>query len=115
MFQGARLGNRWCFGEGDREVFLSVEGNLVLNNENAIRRAALAAGGIAQLPSCLVGVDHPRGTLVPLLRGYPRHRLGMRREHLRHEGERYQGWLRGDDGQPELGRELIAPRAIRAV
>jgi DNA-binding transcriptional LysR family regulator len=49
---------------------VQVDGNLRLNNENAIRQAALAGLGVALLPTYIVGADLQRGDLCSALSQY---------------------------------------------
>lgn len=68
----SRLGieNEWCFERGDDVIRVQVDGNLRLNNENAIRHAALAGLGVAMLPTYIVGADLRRGDLSTALSEY---------------------------------------------
>lgn len=58
---------RWSFRGPDGTVTVPVRGNLLVNNVEAIRVAALAGGGIAVLPRYVVESDIARGELVALL------------------------------------------------
>jgi DNA-binding transcriptional LysR family regulator len=60
----------WCFEQDGQETRITIDGRLRLNNQNAIRRAALAGLGIALLPTYLVGADLEQGLLQPVLGGY---------------------------------------------
>lgn len=68
----SRLGieNEWCFERADDVIRVQVGGNLRLNNENAIRLAALAGLGVALLPTYIVGADLQRGDLHTVLSEY---------------------------------------------
>jgi len=60
----------WCFNGPAGETKVVVDGNVRLNNQNAIRQAALAGVGIALLPTYLIGADLQRGALQPALAGH---------------------------------------------
>jgi DNA-binding transcriptional LysR family regulator len=61
---------KWRVDGPDGENWIDIDGNLRLNNENAIRRAALAGLGIAFLPTYVVGPDIQSGTLRAVLPEY---------------------------------------------
>jgi DNA-binding transcriptional LysR family regulator len=65
-----RRGRDWLFRtpEGDRTV--PIRGNLLLDNGDAYREAALAGLGVAQAASYLFGQDVAAGRLEPLLTDY---------------------------------------------
>src|SRR6185312_4100148 len=54
----------------DGNVTVEVNGSLRLDNENAVRQAALAGIGIAFLPTYVVGADLQQNRLQPLLPDY---------------------------------------------
>jgi DNA-binding transcriptional LysR family regulator len=57
----------WCFDAPGGETRVVVDGNVRLNNQNAIRQAALAGLGIALLPTYLIGADLREGALQSAL------------------------------------------------
>lgn len=61
---------KWRVDGPNGEDWIDIDGNLRLNNENAIRRAALAGLGVAFLPTYVVGPDIQSGLLQPLLTDY---------------------------------------------
>jgi len=61
---------KWRFGGSDGDAWVEMGGNLCLNNENAIRRAALDGLGIAMLPTYVIGADLRQGTLRAALTDY---------------------------------------------
>lgn len=62
--------NEWCFtGRGAYER-VSIDGNLRVNNENALWRAALGGSGVALLPTFIVGEDLQSGALEAVLADY---------------------------------------------
>ena len=60
----------WHFEGVDGHASVEVNGSLRLDNENAVRQAALAGCGIALLPTYIVGNDLQRGALCPVLPAY---------------------------------------------
>lgn len=60
----------WCLIGQEGTVWIEVDGNLRLNNENAIRYAALSGLGMALLPSYIVGPDLQSGALRAVLPDY---------------------------------------------
>jgi DNA-binding transcriptional LysR family regulator len=75
----SRLGTEkdWCFDGPDGEEWIPVGGNLRLNNENAIRQAALSGLGIALLPTYMVGADLQAGRLRSALADYTASESGL--------------------------------------
>jgi DNA-binding transcriptional LysR family regulator len=67
----SRLGPErlWHFDTADGHASIEVNGALRLDNENAVRQAALAGCGIALLPTYIVGGDLQQGTLRAVLPG----------------------------------------------
>lgn len=65
----------WRYQIGDELRDVAVQGNLRLNNTEAIRDAALNSLGIAQLGAFLVGEDIKRGRLVPVLQAQHRQEM----------------------------------------
>lgn len=61
----ARVGDEdeWTFESASTPTRVRVGGNVRLNNENAIRQAALAGLGLALLPTYIVDADIRRGDL----------------------------------------------------
>ena len=57
VFCGSGNARQWHFERDDAHASVEVSGSLRLDNENAVRRAALAACGIALLPTYMVGDD----------------------------------------------------------
>jgi len=68
----SRMGpeHSWHFEGVDGHASVEVNGSLRLDNENAVRQAALAGCGIALLPTYIVGNDLQRGALCPVLAAY---------------------------------------------
>jgi DNA-binding transcriptional LysR family regulator len=68
----SRLGPEhcWQFEGSGADASVEVTGSLRLDNENAVRQAALAGCGIALLPTYIVGDDLRRSALCPLLPDY---------------------------------------------
>ena len=68
----SRLGpeRHWHFDSADGRASVEVSGALRLDNENAVRQAALAGCGIALLPTYIVGGDLQQGTLRTVLAEY---------------------------------------------
>jgi len=60
----------WHFEGVDGHTSIEVSGSLRLDNENAVRQAALAGCGIALLPTYIVGSDLQRNALCALLPEY---------------------------------------------
>ncbi|SHF50848.1 LysR family transcriptional regulator [Vibrio gazogenes] len=65
-----RGGQAWTFHQRDKEYKVVPKGNLVMNNSEGIRRAALDGLGIAQLPTFMIGKDLTAGLLVPVMSHY---------------------------------------------
>ena len=65
----SRLGpeRTWHFDGPDGHASVDVNGTLRLDNENAVRQAALAALGIALLPTYIIGTDLQQNALRPVL------------------------------------------------
>ncbi len=61
----------WCFDGPAGETRVQVDGNVRLNNQNAIREAALAGLGVALLPTYLIGADLKAETLQSVLDAHP--------------------------------------------
>ncbi|MEO6748933.1 MAG: LysR family transcriptional regulator [Casimicrobiaceae bacterium] len=61
----------WCFGGAGGETRVTVDGSVRLNNQNAIREAALAGLGVALLPTYLIGADLQGGALQSVLDAHP--------------------------------------------
>lgn len=57
----------WTFALGEHIQDIEVRGHLVMNSSEALRAAALDAGGIALLPTYAVSDDLRKGSLVRLL------------------------------------------------
>jgi DNA-binding transcriptional LysR family regulator len=68
----SRLGPErlWHFDSADGHASVEVNGGLRLDNENAVRQAALAGCGIALLPTYIVGGDLQQGALRVVLPEY---------------------------------------------
>ncbi|HEX6794381.1 MAG TPA: LysR family transcriptional regulator [Casimicrobiaceae bacterium] len=60
----------WHFEGVDAHASVEVNGSLRLDNENAVRQAALGGCGIALLPTYIVGDDLQRGALCTVLPDY---------------------------------------------
>lgn len=67
IYSYASEGPLWRFRSAEGEVQLRLSGRLRINNGDALRAAALAGGGIALLPSFLVGDDLRAGRLLRVL------------------------------------------------
>ena len=65
----SRLGSErtWHLDGDDGRASIEVSGSLRLDNENAVRQAALAGCGIALLPTYIVGADLQHGSLRAVL------------------------------------------------
>jgi DNA-binding transcriptional LysR family regulator len=63
-------GRGWCFNGPQGELWTPVKGNVRLDNENAIRQAALSGLGVALLPNYIVGGDIQTGALHGVLSDY---------------------------------------------
>jgi len=65
----SRLGpeRTWHFERDEGHASVEVNGSLRLDNENAVRQAALAGCGIALLPTYIVGADLQHNTLRAVL------------------------------------------------
>jgi len=70
IFSAAETPRKWHLHGPEGPASVTVAGNLVFNNQGAIREAALQGGGIALLPTYLVGTDLQRGNLVSVLQHY---------------------------------------------
>jgi DNA-binding transcriptional LysR family regulator len=57
VFGGSGNSRQWHFDRDEAHASVEVSGSLRLDNENAVRRAALAGCGIALLPTYMVGDD----------------------------------------------------------
>lgn len=73
----AALRNEWRFLKGQEEVSVRISGNLMANNGDVLRAAALCGQGIVMQPTFLVGDDLNTGRLVPLLTEYRLPELGI--------------------------------------
>lgn len=62
-----RGGSEWTFYSSGSEFKVSPKGRLIVNNSEAIRRAALKGGGIANLPTFIAGKDISSGRLQVVL------------------------------------------------
>jgi DNA-binding transcriptional LysR family regulator len=62
--------NEWCFAAEGAEMRVPISGNLRVNNENALWRAALGGLGVALLPTFIAGEDLQSGALEAALTGY---------------------------------------------
>jgi DNA-binding transcriptional LysR family regulator len=70
LIHTALAGDRiWRFGSGKNGV--KVSGTFLSNSVLAIRKAAIAGAGIAQLPTYYIAHDLAAGRLVPLLPKFP--------------------------------------------
>ena len=66
-----RFGPEWTFkGEAGRPQTIRVRGNIVVNNGDALREAAVAGLGIAQGTWWLARKDLEAGAVVPILEDY---------------------------------------------
>jgi DNA-binding transcriptional LysR family regulator len=70
VFAPHGIERQWCFGTAENEIRVTVDGSVRLNNQNAIRQAALSGLGIALLPTYLIGADLQRGSLQQVLDGF---------------------------------------------
>ncbi|WNJ97474.1 LysR family transcriptional regulator [Vibrio ruber] len=70
LYSYFRGGQAWTFHQRDKEYKVVPKGNLVMNNSEGIRRAALDGLGIAQLPTFIIGKDVTAGLLVPVMSRY---------------------------------------------
>lgn len=78
--------NRWPFhGPDGKAVVAEVEGNLQVDNDEALRAAALAGAGIVYLPEGVVAADLKAGRLVEVLPGWQPLAMPI---HLVHPGRR---------------------------
>lgn len=62
--------DEWGFQRGAEHVAVKVAGNLVANNGDALRAAAVEGLGIVYLPDFIIGDDLAAGRLVELLPGW---------------------------------------------
>lgn len=62
-----RGGSEWTFSSSRGEFKVTPKGRLVVNNSEAIRRAALNGSGIANLPTFIAGKDISSGRLQLVL------------------------------------------------
>ncbi len=65
-----RRRNRWRMTTGTEETAVRVQGNLTVNNGQALRRAALASLGIVLQPEALLSDDLAQGRLRTVLPAY---------------------------------------------
>ncbi|MDW6005537.1 LysR family transcriptional regulator [Vibrio mangrovi] len=70
LYSYFRGGHAWTFHQREKEYKVVPKGNLVMNNSEGIRRAALDGLGIAQLPTFMIGKDLTDGHLVPVMPRY---------------------------------------------
>jgi DNA-binding transcriptional LysR family regulator len=61
----------WRLLDAGNEIVVPVAGRYLANNADVLRSTAIAGGGIALLPTFLVGEDLRSGRLVRLLPDYP--------------------------------------------
>ena len=62
--------DEWCFEGPKGEVRVPINGNLRVNNENALLRAALGGLGVGLLPTFIAGEDLQSGALQAVLSDY---------------------------------------------
>ena len=62
--------DEWCFMGPDGEMRVPINGNLRVNNENALLRAALGGLGVGLLPTFIAGEDLQSGALQAVLTDY---------------------------------------------
>jgi DNA-binding transcriptional LysR family regulator len=77
---------QWQFSSPDGDIFVPVNGSLVINSSAGLHRAALAGMGVVMLPDALVLPDIREGRLVDLLPGY---QPPSRPMHLVYSPDRY--------------------------
>lgn len=77
---------QWQFSSPDGDVFVPVNGSLVINSSAGLHRAALAGMGVVMLPDALVLPDIREGRLIDLLPGY---QPPSRPMHLVYSPDRY--------------------------
>ncbi len=67
----------WRFSQKGEHYSIKISGNLATNNAQALRKAALAGGGIVYVPRCSVYEDLQKGDLTVLLPDYQPRTLGV--------------------------------------
>lgn len=67
--------NEWNFVHSDKNIKVTVSGDIKCNDGDALRIAAIQSCGIAQLPTYMVGLDIQAGRLNALLESYEPERL----------------------------------------
>jgi DNA-binding transcriptional LysR family regulator len=67
----------WRFTQNNEHYSIKISGNLATNNAQALRKAALAGGGIVYVPRCSVYEDLQKGDLTVLLPDYQPRTLGV--------------------------------------
>ncbi|MCS3471832.1 DNA-binding transcriptional LysR family regulator [Pseudomonas sp. JUb42] len=77
---------QWQFSSPDGDIFVPVNGSLVINSSAGLHRAALAGMGVVMLPDALVLPDIREGRLIDLLPGY---QPPSRPMHLVYSPDRY--------------------------
>ncbi|GLT20055.1 transcriptional regulator [Vibrio zhanjiangensis] len=65
-----RGGHHWEFENATGQFNVAPQGNLAINNSEAIRKALLAGVGIAQMPTFLISKDIKLGQLQPIMTQY---------------------------------------------
>ncbi|MDW6094172.1 LysR family transcriptional regulator [Vibrio rhizosphaerae] len=70
LYSYFRGGQAWTFHQRDKEYKVVPKGNLIMNNSEGIRRAALDGLGIAQLPTFMISKDLTAGLLTPVMSRY---------------------------------------------
>ncbi len=78
LYTGVAEPHSWSFGHDGESQTVRVQGGFSANNGEAVREVALAAGGVAMLPTWLVGADLRRGALEEVLAPYASPGLDMR-------------------------------------
>ncbi len=79
--------HEWRFADPQGRPWpVAVEGPLITNNGDAIRAVALGGGGLAYLPTFIVGADLKAGTLAAVLDGFVPQDMTLNAvyPHLRH-------------------------------
>lgn len=72
-----RNGSNWKFQENGKEKYVSVDGRIIVNNAESVRKIVLADSGIALIPSFVIGQDIKQGRLKILLPEYEGSNLGL--------------------------------------
>ena len=67
----------WRFTRNGIEESVRISGSFATNNDQALRKAALAGFGIVYVPRCCVYEDLQQGKLIAILTDYQPRRLGV--------------------------------------